>query len=138
MAQAQKARKLEIELPAVNAESMERAAQDIYVRKYIRYKEGAIRYSVSLHTFQEMAIEAGAVIKCKGISLVDTTIFEEYLDSFRIKISHSCICNISHKNCLQFLCHQCFQIIAHNRNGSVLKHQFIIRFHRSWCYHIVC
>ena len=43
MAQAQKARKLEIELPAVNAESMERAAQDIYVRKYIRYKEGAIR-----------------------------------------------------------------------------------------------
>jgi hypothetical protein len=32
-----------------------------------------------------MAREAGAVIKCKGISLVDTTIFEEYLDSFRIE-----------------------------------------------------
>lgn len=85
MAQAQKARKLEIELPAMNGESMDKAVQDIYIRKYIRYKEGAIRYSVNLHTFQDMAREAGAVIKCKGISLVDTTIFEEYLDSFRIE-----------------------------------------------------
>ena len=32
MAQAQKARKLEIELPAVNAEAMDKVAQDIYVR----------------------------------------------------------------------------------------------------------
>ena len=39
MAQAQKARKLEIELPVVNAETMDKVAQDIYVRKYIRYKE---------------------------------------------------------------------------------------------------
>lgn len=34
MAQAQKARKLEIELPAINAESMDKAVQDIYIRKY--------------------------------------------------------------------------------------------------------
>ena len=85
MTQGQKARKLEIELPAVAGEAMEMAAQDIYIRKYIRYKEGAIRYSVSLHTFQDMAREAGAVIKCRGVSLVDTTIFEEYLDSFRVE-----------------------------------------------------
>ena len=39
MAQAQKARKLEIELPTMNAESMDKAVQDIYIRKYIRYKE---------------------------------------------------------------------------------------------------
>ena len=37
MAQAQKARKLEIELPAMNGESMDKAVQDIYIRKYIRY-----------------------------------------------------------------------------------------------------
>lgn len=85
MAQGQKARKLEIELPAVAGETMEMVANDIYIRKYVRYKEGAIRYSVSLHTFQDMAREAGAVIKCRGVSLVDTTIFEEYLDSFRME-----------------------------------------------------
>jgi hypothetical protein len=84
MAQNQKARKLEIELPAVDGEVMETVAKDIYLRKYVRYKEGAIRYSVSIHTFQDMAKEAGAVIKCKGVALVDTTVFEEYLDSFRI------------------------------------------------------
>lgn len=85
MAQGQRVRKLEIELPAVTGEAMEKIAQDIYIRKYVRYKEGAIRYSVSLHTFQDMAREAGAVIKCRGVSLVDTTIFEEYLDTFRIE-----------------------------------------------------
>ena len=84
MAQAQKVRKLEIELPAVDGDVMEAVAKDSYLRKYVRYKEGAIRYSVSIHTFQDMAKEAGAVIKCRGVSLVDTTIFEEYLDSFRI------------------------------------------------------
>ena len=59
--------------------------QDAKIWQWFLDKEGAIRYSVSLHTFQDMAREAGAVIKCKGISLVDTTIFEEYLDSFRIE-----------------------------------------------------
>lgn len=85
MAQRQKARTLEITLPEIAGETLEQVANDIYLRKYVRYKEGAVRYSVSIHTFQEMAKEAGAVIKCRGVSLVDTTIFEEYLDSFRIE-----------------------------------------------------
>lgn len=85
MAQRQKARTLEITLPEIAGETLEHVANDIYLRKYVRYKEGAVRYSVSIHTFQEMAKEAGAVIKCRGVSLVDTTVFEEYLDSFRIE-----------------------------------------------------
>ena len=84
MAIAQKARTVEVSLPALSEEAMESAAQNICSRRYIRYKEGVIRYSVSIHTFQDMARDAGAVIKCKGVSLVDTTIFEEYLDSFRV------------------------------------------------------
>lgn len=83
MAKAQKARTVEIVLPAISGEEMENTAVNIFNRRYIRYKEGVIRYSVSIHTFQDMARDAGAVIKCKGVSLVDTTIFEEYLDSFR-------------------------------------------------------
>lgn len=84
MAKAQKARTVEVTLPAISEDAMESAAQNIFNRRYIRYKEGVIRYSVSIHTFQDMARDAGAVIKCKGVSLVDTTVFEEYLDSFRV------------------------------------------------------
>lgn len=83
MARAQKARTVEVVLPAMSGKEMENVATNIFHRRYIRYKEGVIRYSVSIHTFQDMAKDAGAVIKCKGVSLMDTTIFEEYLDSFR-------------------------------------------------------
>ena len=30
-------------------------------KKYVRYKEGAERYSMGLHTFQELAKEANAI-----------------------------------------------------------------------------
>ncbi len=60
---AQKARKVEITLPQISENEMEKAAQNIFLKKYIRYKEGVIRYSVSIHTFQDMAKEAGAIIK---------------------------------------------------------------------------
>lgn len=52
-------------------------------KKYVRYKEGAQRYSLGLHTFETLAKEAGAVIKVKKIALVDTTKFEEFLENFR-------------------------------------------------------
>lgn len=52
-------------------------------KKYVRYKEGAQRYSMGLHTFQDLAKEANAIIKLRKVVLVNTQIFEEYLETFR-------------------------------------------------------
>lgn len=54
------------------------------VKKYVRYDEGAERYSMSKHSFMKLAAEAHAVLKVKKITLVDTVKFEEYLESFRV------------------------------------------------------
>lgn len=52
-------------------------------KKFVRYKEGAELYSMGLHTFQEMAREAGAVYKIRKIALVNTEIFDDFLENFR-------------------------------------------------------
>lgn len=52
-------------------------------KKYVRYKEGAARYSMGLHTFQELAKEANAIYHVKKIVLVNTKIFEDYLENFK-------------------------------------------------------
>ena len=51
-------------------------------KRYIRYKEGAELYSVVLTKFQQLAKEAGAVIKVDKLVLVDCRRFEEFLESF--------------------------------------------------------
>ena len=51
---------------------------------YIRYEEGAKRYSMSVHSFMKLAAEAHAVYKINRISLVNVKAFEEYLETFRI------------------------------------------------------
>lgn len=53
-------------------------------KKYVRYDEGAAMYSMSKHSFMKLAAEAHAVCKVKKITLVNTEIFEEYLESFRM------------------------------------------------------
>jgi len=52
-------------------------------RKFIRYREGAAKYSMGLSKFQQLAREAKAVYKIDGIILVNTEIFERYLEGFR-------------------------------------------------------
>lgn len=52
-------------------------------KKFVRYKEGAQLYSMGLHTFMELAHEAGAVYKVRKIALVNTKIFEEFLEAFK-------------------------------------------------------
>ena len=52
-------------------------------KKFVGYKEGAELYSMGLHTFQEMAREAGAVYKIRKIALVNTEIFDDFLENFR-------------------------------------------------------
>ena len=54
-------------------------------KNFIRYDEGAERYSMSKHSFMKLAQEARAVYKINRITLVNVKIFEEYLESFRVQ-----------------------------------------------------
>lgn len=53
-------------------------------KKFVRYQEGAELYSMGLHTFEELAKEAGAIYQIRRVVLVNLEIFEEYLDTFRM------------------------------------------------------
>ena len=53
-------------------------------KKYVRYQEGGAElYSMGLNTFREIARDAKATVRIKGIVLVNIEIFEEYLELFR-------------------------------------------------------
>ena len=52
-------------------------------KKFVRYDEGAELYLMGLHTFQNLAKDAGAVYRIKGIVLVNTELVDEYLEAFK-------------------------------------------------------
>ena len=52
-------------------------------QKFVRYQEGAEKYSLGLTKFKELALEAGAIYKVGKIALVNCEIFEQYLELFR-------------------------------------------------------
>ena len=52
-------------------------------KKFVRYKEGAEKYSLGLTKFQQMEKEARAVYKIDGVALVNCDLFEKYLETFR-------------------------------------------------------
>lgn len=52
-------------------------------KKFVRYKEGAEMYSISMRKFQDMAKDAGAVYKVGKMALVNCQLFEKYLETFR-------------------------------------------------------
>ncbi|SKC04277.1 hypothetical protein SAMN06296386_11528 [Lachnospiraceae bacterium] len=51
--------------------------------KYMRYREAKIYYCLGLSTVKKLAKEAGATIHVGKCVLIDTEIFEKYLDTFR-------------------------------------------------------
>ena len=53
-------------------------------KKFVRYQEGAEKYSMVLTKFTALAKEAKAVYKIDKVTLVNCEIFERYLESFRI------------------------------------------------------
>ena len=53
-------------------------------KDYVRYGEGAEIYSMSRCSFMKLAKDAHAIIKINRISIVDTRVFENYLESFRL------------------------------------------------------
>ena len=65
-------------------ERHQRKKENSRPKVYVRYDEGAELYSMCKHTFMKLAAEAGAVYKINRLSLVNTKIFEEYLETFRV------------------------------------------------------
>jgi hypothetical protein len=52
-------------------------------KKFVRYDEGAKIYSMGLHSFMNLAKDAGATYRIKGIVLVNTELVDEYLETFK-------------------------------------------------------
>ncbi len=52
------------------------------MKKYVNATEGAIIYSLGKTRFRALAKEAGAVYKVGNSALVNTEIFEDYLEQF--------------------------------------------------------
>lgn len=50
-------------------------------KQYIRYNDGAELYSMGLHTFRDLAIEAGATRKMQGVVLVNVRIINDYIET---------------------------------------------------------
>ncbi|MBQ6089037.1 MAG: hypothetical protein IJK95_05725 [Firmicutes bacterium] len=55
----------------------------LYAKKFVRYEEGAKKYSMGLSKFQVLAKEAKAIYKVDKVVLVNCEIFEKYLETFR-------------------------------------------------------
>ena len=53
-------------------------------KRFVHYQEGAELYSMGLHTFEQIAKEAGAIYKIRRLGMVNVDIFDEYLDTFRM------------------------------------------------------
>lgn len=58
---------------------------DLKQKKFVSYSEGAELYSMCQTKFEKMAKDAGAVYKLDKRVLVNTNIFEEYLEGFRLE-----------------------------------------------------
>lgn len=53
-------------------------------RKFVRYKEGAEMYGMCQSKFERMARDAKATYKLDKLVLVNTELFEKYLETFRV------------------------------------------------------
>ena len=49
-------------------------------KKWVRYNEGALLYSMGVHSFMDLAKKAKAVYHVKGIVLVNTEKVDEYME----------------------------------------------------------
>lgn len=52
-------------------------------RKYLRYKDAEIVYSITHKKLLELASKAGAIYRIDGYVLINRDIFDEYLEQFR-------------------------------------------------------
>ena len=52
-------------------------------RKYLRYKDAELVYSIQHKKLLELADRAGAIYRTDGYVLINRDIFDEYLEQFR-------------------------------------------------------
>ena len=52
-------------------------------RKYLRYKDAELVYSIQHNKLLELADRAGAIYRIDGYVLINRDIFDEYLEQFR-------------------------------------------------------
>ena len=57
---------------------------DIIPKRYVRYDEGAVLYSISENTFKQAARAAGACYKIGQVVLVNCDEFEAYVEKFKM------------------------------------------------------
>ncbi len=55
----------------------------LFAKKFVRYEEGAKKYSMGVSKFQNMAREAKATYKVDKLVLVNCELFEKFLETFR-------------------------------------------------------
>ncbi len=55
----------------------------LYAKKFVRYDEGALRYSMGLTKFQRLAKEAKATYKIDKVVLVNCELIDKYMETFR-------------------------------------------------------
>ena len=53
-------------------------------RKYLRYKDAEIVYSMTHKKLLELASKAGAIYRIDGYVLLDRDIFDHYLEQFHV------------------------------------------------------
>lgn len=52
-------------------------------KKFVRYDEGAVLYSIGVNSFRKIAKDAGALYHIGKTVLVNTEIVDDYLEHFR-------------------------------------------------------
>ena len=65
----------------IKAETLEKLVKSGQ-KQFVRYEEGKLLYSMGLHSFQEIAKEAGAVYHVKRMVLVNVEKVDRYLENF--------------------------------------------------------
>lgn len=53
-------------------------------KRFVRYKEGAEIYSMSVRKFQDMAKDAGAIYKVGKMVLVNCELLDQYMETFKL------------------------------------------------------
>jgi len=62
---------------------METQKTDNNNKKYVRYPEGAERYSMGIQSFMKLAKEAKATRRIRHLVLVNTEILDQYIECFK-------------------------------------------------------
>ena len=78
------------------------------MKKYVNATEGAIIYGISKSRIMVLASEAGAVYKVGNSALINTDIFEMYLEKFKEPTRPLALQGLSWRDCSLVACLCCF------------------------------